>query len=113
MRAGTLRHRVTLQSPAGSQDAVGERVTTWTSVAADEPAEIRPISGREAILASQREATTSHIVRVRYSSAIAALDASWRVLFGTRVFTIDAPPKNIDERNVEIVLECTEGTRQE
>lgn len=113
MRAGTLRHRVTLQSPAGSRDAVGERVTTWTSVATNVPADIKPISGREQFLAAQRQATTSHIVCLRYAALWAALDASWRVLFGSRVFTIDAPPKNLGERNLEIELQCTEGDRQE
>lgn len=113
MRGGKLSHRVTLQSPTGSRDAVGERVTTWTSVATGVPADIEPITGREQVLAAQREATTSHIVRIRYASTWAALDASWRVLFGSRVFTIDAPPKNIGERNWEFVLQCTEGERTE
>jgi SPP1 family predicted phage head-tail adaptor len=113
MRAGKLRHRVTLQSPTGSRDAVGERVTTWTNVAEDVPAEIEPISGREQFLAAQRQATTSHIVRLRYASMWAAMDASWRVLFGSRVFTIDAPPKNVGESDVELILQCTEGERQE
>jgi SPP1 family predicted phage head-tail adaptor len=113
MRAGTLRHTVTLQSPAGSRDAVGERVTTWTNVAEGVPANIEPISGREQVLAAQLEATTTHIVHLRYASLWAAMDASWRVLFGSRVFTIDAPPKNVGERNWELVLQCTEGERQE
>jgi head-tail adaptor len=38
MEAGTLRHRVTLQSPTGDQDAVGERDTEYTDVATVWPA---------------------------------------------------------------------------
>jgi len=113
MRAGTLVHRITLQSPAGSRDAVGERVTTWTDVASDIPASVEPISGREEFLAAQRQGTTSHIVRLRCESPWSAMDASWRVLFGSRVFTIDAPPRNVNEAGRELILTCTEGDRQE
>lgn len=113
MRAGELRHRVTLQSPLIVRDAVGEGVTTWKSVVTNVPASVEPIEGREQFLAAQRQASISHIVHLRYSPLIGAMDATWRVLFGKRVFTIDAPPKNIGERNREIVLECTEGERKE
>lgn len=113
MRAGALRHRVTLQSPSGTRDAVGERVTTWVNVAENVPADVEPIAGREELAAAQRQATSSHIVHLRYGSPWSAIDASWRVLFGERVLTIDAPPKNIGERNRELMLTCSEGDRQE
>ena len=109
MKAGRLRHRVTLQSPYGSRDAVGERVTMWTDRASDVPAEVRPLSGREQYIFAQKQASTTHIVTLRWGRYLADLDASWRVQFKDRVFTIDAPPKNLDERNIEVDLECTEG----
>lgn len=112
MRAGTLRHTVTLQSPGGTKDAFGSRLTTWDDVA-DVPASVEPISGREQFLAAQRQATTSHIVTIRYGDTWSDIDATWRIKFGARVFTIDAPPRNTEERNKEIILTCTEGPRQE
>lgn len=112
MQAGRLRHSVTLQSPSGTRDAVGERATTWADVATV-PADVSPLSGREEFLAAQRQASTTHKLTLRYSSQIAAIDASWRVQYGSRIFTIDEPPRNTDERGREIILMCTEGKRQE
>lgn len=109
MRAGELRHRVKLQSPSGSRDAVGERVTVWTDEATDVPANVRPLNGREQFFAAQKQASTTHLVTIRYGSYVSGIDASWRVMFGSRIFTIDAPPRNIDERNKQLDLLCTEG----
>ena len=110
MRAGNLRHQITLQSPQTTRDSVGEQTLAFTTVATV-PAEVSPISGREQFLAAQRQASTTHLVTIRYSPDVASLNATWRVLFGTRVFSIDAPPRNIDERNIMLELQCTEGLR--
>jgi len=112
VEAGKRRHRVTLQSPAGSRDAVGERVTTWTNVATVW-ASIEPLGTREQFAAAQAQASTTHKLNIAYGSEIAAIDSAWRVLFGSRVFVLDGPPRNIDERNREIELLCTEGLRNE
>lgn len=111
MRSGSLRHRVTLQSPTGSRDAVGERTTSWTDIATVW-ASVGPLTTRELMAAGQPMSEVSHRVRVRYSSTIAALDASWRVLFGSRVLVIQGV-RNIDERNKEFELLCSEGVREE
>ncbi len=110
MRAGLMRERITLQSPQTTRDSVGEQVLSFTTVVTV-PAEIRPISGREQLLAAQRQASTTHFVSLRYSPQVAAMDATWRILFGARVFTIDAPPRNVGELNVTLELQCTEGLR--
>lgn len=108
MRAGNLRHTVTLQSPLGSRDAVGERITTWTDEATV-AAEIRPLTSREQFIAAQRQASTTHFVSMRYSTVTAGINAAWRLMFMGRIFTINGPPKNIEERNKELQLDCTEG----
>lgn len=111
MRSGTLRHRITLQSPAGSRDAVGERTTTWTDVATVF-ASVNPLSVRELLAAGQTQSEVSHRVRLRYSAALSALDASWRILFGSRVLVIHGV-RNIDEHKREFELMCSEGLREE
>jgi len=111
MRLPVFKHVVVLQSPAGSRDAVGERTTTWTSVATVE-AEISPLSGRDLIAAGQAQAEVTHRVKVRYGASIAAIDASWRVLYGARVFVISWV-RNLDESNRVLELICSEGLRTE
>lgn len=112
MRAGRMRHQVVLQSPTGSRDSVGERTTTWTDVATVW-ANIRPLTGREQFLASQREASTSHIVEIRYSTDVSTIDASWRVKYGTRLLVLDGDPINVEERGIQLNLPCVEGLREE
>lgn len=111
MQAGKLRHRVTLQSPAGSRDAVGERTTTWTSVHTCW-ASVEPVTSREAFIAAQAREELTHRVTVRASSEIASLDTSWRVLFGSRVLVIIGV-RNIDERGHTLEITCSEGLRDE
>ena len=111
MQAGRKTCKVVLQSPTGSRDAVGERTTTWVDVATVWAA-IAPLTAREMFAAAQAQAPATHRVRIDYSSAVAAIVAAWRVKFGVRIFIIDGV-RNIDERNVELELLCTEGLRVE
>ena len=112
MRAGRLRQKVILQQPAGSQDAVGERTTTWSDIATVR-ASIEPIRANEQFAASQQQASITHKIQIRYSSDVSAIDGSWRVKFGTRIFTIDGPARNMGERDRTLELLCTEGLREE
>lgn len=111
MRAGALRHLVEVQQPGGSRDAVGGRITTWTTIGTVY-ASIETLSGTEKLVAAQRQAETSHLIRLRYDPALAALDASWRILFGTRVFVIEEVSDQ-DERDRTVDLRCSEGLREE
>lgn len=113
MQSGKLRHLVTVQrpDPASPRDAVGPRITAWLPVVVDEPASVDPISGRSEFLAAQRQASTTHEITMRHSSATALIDASCRVLFGSRVFILDGHPINVGERNRELKIKCTEGLR--
>lgn len=112
VKAGELRHLVTLRRPAGNRDAVGGRVTSWHPMGTVH-AKIEPIQGRERFYAAQMQSSTSHMVTVRYGPETRDIDATWSILFGTRTFTIDEPPRNTEERNIELVMMVTEGPRDE
>lgn len=111
MEPGKLDKRITLQSPAGSRDSYGERNTTWNNVATVW-ASVQPLSTREQFLASQAQSSVTHKVVIRYSSTVASVEASWRVLLGSRALVVDGV-RNINEFNESIELMCTEGLRQE
>jgi SPP1 family predicted phage head-tail adaptor len=111
MQSGRLRHQITLQSPSRTRNAVGEPVTTWTDVATVW-ASVGPLSARDLFAAQQWQAEVTHRVRIRYAPDVADVQDSWRVLFGSRVLVIRTV-RNIDERNVEIELLCSEGLRTE
>lgn len=109
MRAGRLKHLVTLQSPTGSQDAVGQRTTTWIDEA-QVYADIIPLKADTRIAAAQGRMSTTHRVRLRHSPISARIDGSWRIYYDDRIFTIDSVI-NVDERDREFELLCTEGLK--
>lgn len=111
MRPGDMPHRVKLQSPTGSRDALGERVTTWTDVATVN-ARVRPLSGKELMVAGQQQSAVSHVVEIRHSSEVSAINGTWRVLFGTRVMVVESVV-NPEESNEKLMLYCVEGLRSE
>lgn len=69
MRAGALRHRITIQRRVETQGTTGEVAWTWSDVA-DVYAAIEPISGREFFAAGQMQAPVDVRVRVRYRTGI-------------------------------------------
>jgi len=88
LRAGTLRHQVTIQQPtdalAGTYNDVSR---TWSSITdgSDIWASIEPIQGRELWHAMQAKSAITHRVTIRY---IADVTSKMRVIFGTRTFEI-------------------------
>lgn len=83
MTSARLSKMVWVQRPGGARDAVGGRLTTWTTVA-EAWAAVEPLTGREAFLAAERQAASSHLVTLRFARALAGIDASWRVVWGQR-----------------------------
>ena len=109
MNIGKLAHRVTLQRPGGTRDAVGERVTTWTDVATVW-ANVTPTSTAERNIAAQAHSLVTHRITIRYQGAFTdtRVAASLRALYKNRIFNIQAS-LNEDEANVRIHLLASEG----
>jgi SPP1 family predicted phage head-tail adaptor len=107
MIIGTLNKRVTIQAPASSaSDGAGGTVAAapWVDLATVW-ASISPLIGRELLAAQAVQAETSHRVTIRFRSGVSA---KCRILLGTRVFRVVAPPRDTDERHRELVLDCAE-----
>jgi len=69
MRAGDLRHRVTLQRPVESREASGEILTVYQDYLTVWAA-IEPISGREYFAAQQVQSDATARIRIRYRPGI-------------------------------------------
>ena len=74
---GDLRHRIQLQAPAQTVDALGQPVETWTTQATVWAA-AEPLRGREFFAAGQSQAQVD--VRFRLNWRADVLE-SWRVLW--------------------------------
>ena len=104
MRAGPLRHRITIEAPVETQTTDGSIVTTWQAFATVW-ASIEPLIGREYFAQQREQAAVSHRIRMRCQSGITH---KMRIAWGTRIFEIESV-LNVGERNREIVLMCQES----
>ncbi len=104
LKAGALRHRVTLQTVGETPDGGGGFTTAWTDVATVWAA-IEPLRGRERLHAQQLENPVTHRVTIRYRAGVTA---KMRLKFGPRILNIRAVV-NPSERNRTLELLCEEG----
>jgi SPP1 family predicted phage head-tail adaptor len=104
--AGKYRHLVTIQQPATpSQDANGEPTPAWQTLG-KVWGRISPKDGRQLALSQipTTTATVTHEIEIRF---LAGVTAGCRILYGTRVFTVNAS-RNEDERNIRQFILATE-----
>lgn len=107
MRAGRLRHRVTLQTVAGTSIVGdGNPSPTPTTIASDIPASIEPAdaSNVERQFAGVAQFPISSIVRVRYRADVTP---NSQFVFGSRILRVRGM-QNVGERNRELLLACEE-----
>jgi len=105
LRAGDLRHRITIQTPSETSDGIGGMTTTWSTFKKIWAA-IWPLRGAEYLAAMQITSEITHKIRIRYLSGVTP---KMRILFGTRYFDIQSII-NPDERNIYLELMCRETT---
>ncbi|KAA3536656.1 phage head closure protein [Pseudomonas savastanoi] len=90
MRAGRLRHRISLQAMVRKQDPVTgeEQGESWQTVWDKVPAAVEPLSARDFIAAqaSQSEATARIVIRYR-----AGVLPTMRILYRGDVYDIKGP----------------------
>lgn len=102
VNTGQLNRRISLQMLTGGQDALGQPVQTWTEIA-QVWADIRHLSGMQAIQADAHISTVRASIRVRYRSGLAA---GMRVVHGATVYAIRAVlPDETDRQAVDLACE--------
>ena len=100
MRAGQLKHRITIQRPTGAQDAWGTpEPQGWEDVALVW-SDIRYQSGSESIRAGADVSIVRASVRIRWRTGV---DAGMRVLHGGQVFDVEAVLPSADRKHIDLV----------
>lgn len=84
MRAGDLRHRITIQVAARSQNSMGEWIDTWSDLDTVWAA-VEPLAGKRYFEAKQANADVTGIVRLRYRTG---LQPTMRLKYGDRILQI-------------------------
>lgn len=103
IRAGLLNRQVKIQQLTQIKDEIGQIIgTDWADVATVW-ANIRHLSGTEAIKADAPTSTVRASIRIRYRAGI---DAGMRVLHGSTAYDIQAVlPDEIGRRHIDLVCE--------
>lgn len=97
-----LNNRVTIQRQNAGEDELGQPVQTWSTLA-DLWADVRNVSGIQAIKAGAQVSTVQASVRVRKRSDLVA---GMRVLHGTTVYAVRAVlPDQRDRRYTDLICE--------
>jgi SPP1 family predicted phage head-tail adaptor len=102
MRAGRLDKLIALQSRSTSQDAYGEQLTTWTSVAAVW-ASIQDMSGREFFAAQAAQNPVQTKITIRYRAGVVP---AMRAVYKSDVYNIQAV---LGQDNTYLQLMCSRG----
>ena len=112
MRAGRLKNRVQLQSFAETKSSSGFPTRTWSTVATVWAA-TEAVRGNEAESANELVATQTTNIILRYDSSLSTLNSTWRVKFGTRIFSIISVinPDDRSRPNAVIEMLCVEGKK--
>lgn len=106
MRAGRLRHRITMER-AVQVTTDGSTVTTWQTIGVVWGA-VEPIRGREALIAGGTLAEMDTRIPLRYNSLTATLTARDRLLYDGVSYNIySIAEKNTAHREIECL--CKSG----
>jgi len=106
MRAGTLRHTITIQSATLAADGVSAGATENWSTYTIAWAEIKPLKGLEAVEHKKLGQETMHRIWIRYQSGITT---AMRIAWDSRTFEIRGV-RNPDERNIMLEILAEENT---
>jgi SPP1 family predicted phage head-tail adaptor len=111
MRAGTLRHRVTIEALVTTIDEnTGAQSEAWVVFGplAGIWAEIVPLSGREFLAAAAQQAGVNTRITIRHREGI---EPSMRVLHGEDVYNVKAVLPDPTLRR-HVTLMCERGVNQ-
>lgn len=107
MRAGELRHIITIQEPAKAVDEYGGDYVTWSDFATVR-AKKRPLRGRELMAAQAAQSETEVMFYIRYLSGV---NSKMRIVHGSDYYDITSVV-NVNEQNRELEIAAKTGVNQ-
>lgn len=106
--AGQMDRRITLRRATYTQDAVGESIATWATLASV-AAQFIPVSDGDMLRGDEVSADMLSRFRIRWSRVTSSVDPKDRLIFETREYQIHGV-KEIGRRDF---LEITASARAE
>lgn len=87
MRAGRLDRRITIITPSATQDAYGEEIRNWSTLA-EVWAGLRYAGQGERFTENQFQGMVDTVFSIRWSNTVKTMDVRNRVIFDNRIFDI-------------------------
>ena len=110
MRAGKLRHRITIERKTEVVDpATGYRTTQWLPLLVDEPAEWLPGPGREYLASEALRSEVQGRFNLRWSAAAAGVQSSDRALWDGAIYDVKSDPLVDPTARREVTLMVGKG----
>lgn len=111
LKAGKLRHRITIQKKVRTQDSTtGAMVLSWVSLATGVPAAVDPLSAREFIASQAMTSEVQARITIRYRDDV---DASMRVLHRGKIYVIKGVLSDNKSGLDYLTLPVAEGVRDD
>lgn len=108
MKKGIYRHKIKIQYPIETRDAVGQVVPSW-ALLCECRAAIEPLTYRELAGANQLITDATFRVRLRRRpESEPRVAGKMRILYGEREFEIISHDNDLAERGREVHLLCRE-----
>jgi SPP1 family predicted phage head-tail adaptor len=102
-----MRQTVQHQSYTVTTDAYGQEVPTWNVSGPSYPAHVKPLSGKELVVAKQIKAEISHQVTLRYCGDSDPISPKDRLVYNGRILNIETVI-DVDELHYAYQCLCTE-----
>lgn len=110
MPAGKMRARLHFQKRSEEDDGFGSVTNTGPFVTVfEEYAELTARLGSEPVLASRLQGVQPYTIRIRSSDRAREIDATWRAVEGSVVYSIVSPAVNVDQKNAYLEMLATVG----
>lgn len=106
MQAGRLRHKLTIERNVTSTSATGHPTASWQTLLT-EWGSIDPVRGSERLAFAALASEVEFVVKIRYSTASAAVTAADRVVSDGRTYSIKAALPTNDRRWIDLL--CASG----
>jgi SPP1 family predicted phage head-tail adaptor len=104
LTAGSLRELITVQRQSAQSDGMGGQAIQWDDLFVTR-AQVKPLSGREALQAMQLQATITHRIYIRFRADLTTAD---RILLRGQPLQIRSI-LNMEMRSQWLELSCDQG----
>jgi len=110
MQAGKLNNRVAIDRPDTSQNETGEEIISWHHMGTVW-CDIKPIVGREALLAAGTLAESDTVIRFRWEPRLAQMTPKWRLRRPNIIYNIQGIAEvEMDKKEIEV--RCKSGLNE-